>query len=108
MLNILMLLLGCMIEMACLILMLTPVILPIWMSLGLSPIHLGVVMVLNLGIGLLTPPVGSTLFIGSAISGIKIEKLAKSMIPFYIVMGIALIILTYFPQSFMWLPNMAI
>lgn len=107
MLNILMLFLGCMIEMACLILMLTPVILPIWMSLGLSPIHLGVVMVLNLGIGLLTPPVGSTLFIGSAISGIPIEKLSKSMIPFYIVMGVALVILTYFPQIFMWLPNMA-
>ena len=108
MLNVLMLFLGCLIEMACLILMLTPVILPIWMSLGLSPIHLGVVMVLNLGIGLLTPPVGSTLFIGSAISGIKIEKLAKTMIPFYAVMGIALLILTYFPQTFMWLPNMAI
>lgn len=107
MLNILMLLLGCLIEMACLILMLTPVILPIWMSLGLSPIHLGVVMVLNLGIGLLTPPVGSTLFIGSAISGIKIEKLAKSMVPFYLIMGIALLLLTYFPQCFMWLPNMA-
>ena len=59
-LNILMLFLGCLIEMACLILMLTPVILPIWMQLGLSPIHLGIVMVLNLGIGLLTPPVGST------------------------------------------------
>lgn len=108
MLNLLMLFLGCLIEMACLILMLTPVILPIWMSLGLSPIHLGVVIVLNLGIGLLTPPVGSTLFIGSAISGIKIEKLAKTMIPFYAVMGIALLILTYFPQTFMWLPNMAI
>lgn len=107
MLNVLMLFLGCLIEMACLILMLTPVILPIWMSLGLSPIHLGVVMVLNLGIGLLTPPVGSTLFIGSAISGIKIEKLSKAMIPFYIVMGVALLILTYFPQTFMWLPNMA-
>lgn len=106
MLNVLMLVLGCLIEMACLILMLTPVILPIWMSLGLSPIHLGVVMVLNLGIGLLTPPVGSTLFIGSAISGIKIEKLAKSMIPFYITMFVALILLTYFPQAFMWLPNM--
>ncbi len=106
MLNILMLFLGCLIEMACLILMLTPVILPIWMQLGLSPIHLGVVMVLNLGIGLLTPPVGSTLFIGSAISGIKIETLSKKMIPFYVTMGIALIILTYFPQSFMWLPNM--
>ena len=106
MLNILMLILGCLVEMACLILMLTPVILPIWISLGLSPIHLGVVMVLNLGIGLLTPPVGSTLFIGSAISGIKIEKLSKRMVPFYITMGIALIILTYFPQSFMWLPQM--
>lgn len=106
MLNVLMLLLGCLIEMACLILMLTPVILPIWIQLGLSPIHLGIVMVLNLGIGLLTPPVGSTLFIGSAISDRKIEVLAKKMIPFYITMGIALLILTYFPQTFMWLPNL--
>ena len=106
MLNILMLVLGCLIEMACLILMLTPVILPIWMQMGLSPIHLGVVMVLNLGIGLLTPPVGSTLFIGSAISGVKIETLSKKMVPFYITMGVALLVLTYFPQSFMWLPNM--
>lgn len=105
-LNLLMLFLGCLIEMACLILMLTPVILPIWIALGLSPIHLGIVMVLNLGIGLLTPPVGSTLFIGSAISGIRIEKLSKAMLPFYITMAIALIVLTYFPQSFMWLPEM--
>lgn len=105
-LNILMLILGCLIEMACLILMLTPVILPIWMSLGLSPIHLGVVMVLNLGIGLLTPPVGSTLFIGSAISGISIEKLSKAMIPFYIVMIVALLVVTYFPQTFMWVPEL--
>lgn len=106
MINILLLVLGCLIEMACLILMITPVILPIWMQLGLSPIHLGIVMVLNLGIGLLTPPVGSTLFIGSAISSRRIEVLAKKMIPFYITMGIALLILTYFPQSFMWLPNL--
>ena len=63
-------------------------------------------MVVNLGIGLLTPPVGSTLFIGSAISGIKIETLSKKMVPFYITMFIALIILTYFPQTFMWLPNL--
>ena len=106
MLNVMMLILGCLIEMACLILMLTPVILPIWVQMGLSPIHLGIVMVLNLGIGLLTPPVGSTLFIGSAISGIKIETLSKKMVPFYITMAVALIILTYFPQSFMWLPSM--
>ena len=106
MLNVMMLILGCLIEMACLILMLTPVILPIWVQMGLSPIHIGIVMVLNLGIGLLTPPVGSTLFIGSAISGIKIETLSKKMVPFYITMAVALIILTYFPQSFMWLPSM--
>lgn len=106
MLNALMLFLGCLVEMACLILMLTPVILPIWMQLGLSPIQLGIVMVLNLGIGLLTPPVGSTLFIGSAISGIKIEVLSKKMIPFYITMSVALLVLTYFPQLYMWLPEM--
>ena len=104
--NILLLILGCLVEMACLILMITPVILPIWLSLGLSPIHLGVVMILNLGIGLITPPVGSTLFIGSAVSGISIEKLSKSMVPFYLVMVITLLILTFFPQTFMWLPNL--
>lgn len=104
--NILLVILGCFVEMACLILMITPVILPIWLGLGLTPIHLGIVMILNLGIGLLTPPVGSTLFIGSAISGISIEKLTKAMLPFYLVMVAVLMILTFFPQSFMWLPNM--
>lgn len=104
--NILLLILGCFVEMACLILMITPVILPIWLGLGLTPIHLGIVMILNLGIGLLTPPVGSTLFIGSAISGISIEKLTKAILPFYLVMFAVLMILTFFPQSFMWLPNM--
>ena len=76
------------------------------MQLGLSPIHLGIVMVLNLGIGLLTPPVGSTFFIQFINILIKIETLSKKMAPFYITMFIALIILTYFPQTFMWLPNL--
>lgn len=105
-LNVLLLILGCLVEMACLILMITPVILPIWMGLGLTPVHLGVVMILNLGIGLITPPVGSTLFIGSAVSGVSIEKLSKAMVPFYAVMVVVLLILTFFPQTFMWLPNM--
>lgn len=105
-LNVLLLILGCLVEMACLILMITPVILPIWLSLGLSPVHLGVVMILNLGIGLITPPVGSTLFIGSAVSGVPIEKLSKSMVPFYVVMVAVLLILTFFPETFMWLPNL--
>lgn len=105
-LNVLLLILGCLVEMACLILMLTPVVLPIWLSLGLSPVHLGVVMIMNLGIGLITPPVGSTLFIGSAVSGVPIEKLSKAMVPFYVVMVVVLLLLTFFPQSFMWFPNM--
>ena len=71
------------VDMASIILIITPIILPIVTKIGMDPVHLGVVMILNLGIGLLTPPVGTTLFIGSAISDIKIEKLAKSMIPFY-------------------------
>ncbi|MCI8423560.1 MAG: TRAP transporter large permease [Lawsonibacter sp.] len=106
MINVLLLVLGCFIEMACCILMITPVILPIWMDLGLSPIHLGVVMILNLGIGLITPPVGSTLFIGSAVSHEPIEKLSKAMLPFYAVMVVTVLILTFFPQCFMWLPNL--
>lgn len=105
-LNVLLLILGCLVEMACLILMITPVILPLWLNLGLSPIHLGVVMILNLGIGLITPPVGSTLFIGSAVSGVSIERLSKAMLPFYGVMILVLLTITFFPETFMWLPNM--
>ena len=63
-------------------------------------------MILNLGIGLITPPVGSTLFIGSAVSGVSIERLSKAMLPFYGVMLLVLLIITFFPETFMWLPNM--
>ena len=105
-LNILLLILGMLVDMASIILIVTPIILPIMTRLGIDPVHLGVIMILNLGIGLLTPPVGTTLFIGSAISNIKIEKLAKSMIPFYAVMLLVLLIITYFPAVVMTIPNM--
>ncbi|MDF2614642.1 MAG: transporter large permease [Clostridia bacterium] len=106
MLNVLLLFLGMLVDMASIILIVTPILLPIAASIGMDPVHLGVMMVLNLGIGLLTPPVGTTLFIGSAISGIKIEKLAKSMLPFYAVMVIVLLLITFIPGIVMTLPNL--
>lgn len=105
-LNILLLILGMLVDMASILLIVTPIILPIMTQLGMDPVHLGIIMILNLGIGLLTPPVGTTLFIGSAISGIKVEKLAKSMIPFYLVMLVVLLLITYIPGLVMTIPNM--
>lgn len=104
--NVILLLLGMLMDMSAIILITTPVLLPVAKAVGVDPVHFGIIMVLNLGIGLLTPPVGSTLFIGSAISGISIEKLAKALVPFYLLMVFVLLIVTYFPQTIMWLPNM--
>jgi len=103
--NIVLLILGCMVNMISIILILTPILLPVVTSLGISPVHFGVIMILNLGVGLLTPPVGVVLFIGSSISKIKIEVLSRAMLPFYIVMVIVLILITYVPQVTMFLPN---
>lgn len=97
---------GMFMDMAAIITITTPILLPIAMQVGMDPVHYGAMMVLNLGIGVLTPPVGNTLFIGSAISGLKIERLAKSMIPMYIVMVATLMVITYFPSVVMTLPNL--
>lgn len=104
--NLILLFFGMLMDMAAIITIVTPILLPIAMEIGLDPIHFGAIMILNLGIGLVTPPVGNTLFIGSAISGLKIEVLAKSMIPFYIVMVICLLIITYCPAIVMFIPNL--
>ncbi|MBO1264029.1 TRAP transporter large permease [Proteiniclasticum sp. SCR006] len=97
---------GMFMDMAAIITITTPILLPIAMQVGMDPVHYGAMMVLNLGIGVLTPPVGNTLFIGSAISGLKIERLAKSMIPMYIVMVATLMVITYFPSVVMTLPKL--
>lgn len=97
---------GMFMDMAAIITITTPILLPIAMQVGMDPVHYGAMMVLNLGIGVLTPPVGNTLFIGSAISGLKIERLAKSMIPMYIVMVATLMVITYFPGVVMTLPKL--
>lgn len=104
--NVLLLVLGCVMDMSALILVCTPILLPIATGIGIDPVHFGAIMVLNLGIGLITPPVGGTLFVGSAVSGIKIEKLSKAMLPFYAMMVIALLIVTFCPGLVMFLPNL--
>lgn len=103
--NMLLLFLGCIMDMAPLILIVTPILLPVILKIGVDPVHFGIIMMLNLGIGLLTPPVGSTLFVGCAIGRITIEELSKMMVPFYATMFIVLMIITYIPFVVMTLPR---
>lgn len=105
-LNVLMLILGTIMDMSAIILVATPILLPIAIQAGMDPVHFGVVMILNLGIGLITPPVGGTLFVGSAVSGVPIEKLIKTLVPFLGVMVIVLLLITYVPGLIMFLPNL--
>ncbi|KYO68713.1 TRAP transporter large permease [Thermovenabulum gondwanense] len=104
--NILLLLLGCIMDMAPLILITTPILLPVAVQIGVDPVHFGIIMMLNLAIGLLTPPVGSTLFVGCAIGNISIEKLSRTMVPFYLTMIAVLMLITYIPQIVMFMPNL--
>lgn len=103
--NVLMLVLGLVMDMGVLILLLTPILLPVATSIGIDPIHFGIIMILNLGLGLCTPPVGTSLFVGCAIADLKIEKSVKMLLPFYLTMIILLIILIAFPQLSLWLPS---
>lgn len=104
--NILLLMLGSIMGMSSIIVILTPILLPIVTQIGMHPVHFGVVLILNLGIGLITPPVGGVLFVGSALSGLSIGKLSKSMLPFYAVMFAVLMLMTYVPGFVMFLPNL--
>ncbi|WP_413728961.1 TRAP transporter large permease [Sodalis sp. RH22] len=102
--NIMLLIVGCLMDMAPLILILTPVLLPVTTSLGIDPVHFGMIMLVNLGIGLITPPVGTVLFVASAVSQQKMEAVVKAMLPFYCVLFIVLLIITYVPIISLWLP----
>ena len=90
------------------VLIVTPILLPALMQVGVNPLHFGVIMILNCGIGLLTPPVGGVLYVGSGLSGMSIGALAKKMLPMYAVMVITLMIVTYVPQFSLWLPRVLI
>lgn len=106
MLNVILLVLGCIMDMAPIILISTPILLPIATSIGINPIQFGIMMVLNCGIGLLTPPVGSVLFIGCAVAKRPMEKVVKATLPFYLCMIIALLLITFIPGVSMLLPNL--
>ena len=106
MINVFLLLCGMVMDMAAIILIVTPILLPIVTSLGMEPCHFCAMLILNLGIGLITPPVGNTLFIGSAISGHSIGQLAKAMLPFYGMMIVALVLVTFVPGFSTFLPNL--
>ncbi|MTI58939.1 MAG: TRAP transporter large permease [Firmicutes bacterium] len=103
--NVILLLLGTIMDMAPLILIATPILLPVVTSVGMNPITFGVVMMLNLGVGLLTPPVGSTLFVGCSIGGASIERIARKLIPFYLLLVVMVLLLTFIPELTLWLPN---
>ncbi|MEJ8325045.1 TRAP transporter large permease [Kosakonia sacchari] len=104
--NIMLLLLGTLMDMAPLILILTPVLLPVTNALGIDPVHFGMIMLVNLGIGLITPPVGSVLFVASAVSKQKIEQVVKAMLPFYAVLFLVLMLVTYIPAISLFLPKL--
>ncbi|MDD4112937.1 MAG: TRAP transporter large permease [Herbinix sp.] len=103
--NLILLFLGCIMDMAPIILIATPILLPLAKSIGIDPIQFGIIMMLNCGIGLLTPPVGAVLFIGSAVSKVQMERLVKATIPFYICMLLALLLITFVPAITLWIPH---
>jgi tripartite ATP-independent transporter DctM subunit len=105
-LNVLMLVLGCLMDMAPLILICTPIMLPVVTTLGVDPVHFGMIMLLNLGIGLLTPPVGATLFVGCAVGKVTMEEVMRGIWPFYGVMFVVLMLVTYIPSISLWFPRM--
>ena len=104
--NILLLVVGTLMDMAPLILILTPVLLPVATALGVDPVHFGMIMLTNLGIGLITPPVGTVLFVASAVSKQKIEQVVGAMLPFYGMLFIVLMLITYIPAISLWLPRL--
>src|SRR5215468_6439157 len=103
--NILLLVLGCLVDMAPSILIATPILLPVMVNFGVDPVHFGMIMMLNLGIGLCHPPVGSILFVGCAVGKVTIEEVMRRIWPFYGVMFAVLMLVTYVPEISLWFPR---
>ena len=103
--NLMLLALGTFMDMAPLIVITTPIFLPVAMGVGVDPVHFGIIMMLNLGIGLVTPPVGSVLFVGSAVGKVPVTALVRTIWPFYLTLVAALLLITYVPALSLWLPQ---
>jgi len=106
--NILLLVLGCLVDMAPSILICTPILLPVMINFGVDPVHFGMIMMLNLGIGLCHPPVGAILFVGCAVGKVTIEQVMRTIWPFYAVMFGVLMLVTYIPALSLWLPSIVL
>jgi tripartite ATP-independent transporter DctM subunit len=104
--NGMLLVLGCLLDMAPSILITTPILLPVVMKFGVDPVHFGMIMLLNLGIGLCHPPVGATLFVGCAVGRVRMEEVMKEIWPFYGVLFVTLMLVTYLPAISLWLPHL--
>ena len=103
--NLILLIVGTFMDMTPALLIFTPIFLPIVTELGMDPVHFGILMTFNLSIGICTPPVGSTLFVGCSVSGVKIDKVIKPLLPFYAVLILTLFLVTYVPQLSLALPQ---
>lgn len=103
--NLMLLVLGCIMDMAPLILIVTPILIPVIRTLGMSDVQFGVMLIFNLAVGLCTPPVGSALFVGCGVGKISIEKTVKAMLPFYGVMVAGLLLVTFVPEISLFLPR---
>ncbi|HKO07233.1 MAG TPA: TRAP transporter large permease [Alphaproteobacteria bacterium] len=106
MINVMLLLLGCVMDMAPSILICTPILLPVVASFGVDPVHFGMIMMLNLGIGLCHPPVGSIIFVGCAVGKVTMEQVMRHIWPFYAVMFLVLMLVTFIPTISLWLPHL--
>jgi tripartite ATP-independent transporter DctM subunit len=104
--NVLLLFLGTFMDLAPMLLICTPIFLPIITKFGIDPVHFGIIMILNLGIGLLTPPVGPTLAVGCAIGKVTMEAVSRSIMVFYVPMLVVLLLVTYLPELSLWLPRL--
>ncbi len=103
--NIILLVVGAFMDMTPAVLIFTPIFLPVAVACGMSPLHFGIMMVLNLSIGLVSPPVGSVLFVACAIAKVRLEQLLKPLLPMYVAMFVVLMLVTYVPAISEWLPQ---
>lgn len=106
MINFILLFVGTFMDMTPAVLIFTPIFLPIVIEMGMDPVHFGIIMILNLCVGLCTPPVGSVLFVGVGVAGTTIVKLIKPLLPLFLAMIVALLLVTFFPQLSLWLPDL--
>ncbi len=104
--NVMLLILGTFMDMAPLLLICTPILLPVVTALGVDPVHFGIIMMLNLGIGLVTPPVGTVLFVGCAVGKVPIERASRHLWPFWLAMIVVLMLVTYNPILTLWIPSL--